>query len=79
MSNKIYIKRSFKEKLPETSRTLEAVWDDGDGDVEAHTCQYSKEKGFYHWNDEYNCKSITHWLEELPLEEYLKEIGYLVL
>lgn len=67
MSDKIYIKRSVKEKLPTKDGIYHIYHNNEIPDTEFYSVTTQK------WYDYENY--ITHWLEEVPLEEYLKEIG----
>lgn len=77
MTPKIFVPRSVKEKLPEKNG------------VYICECEYhseSAEGGIIVYHEEIfvhgafllkfgNDYEVTHWLEEMSLEEYLKELG----
>lgn len=61
----VFIPVPVDERLPETDCTVDVMYDDVHGlDTCVFTVVYSKEKGFFDPNGNYNCTGITHWLEK---------------
>lgn len=72
MSDKIYIKRSVKEKLPEVGGTY-FVTDPNQFADDKTAARFSIHRN--NWFNGSDTIHPSHWLEQVPLEEYLKEIG----
>lgn len=61
----VFVPVPVEERLPDVDCTVDVMYEDEVGiDTCVFTVVYSKEKGFFDPNGNYNCTGITHWLEK---------------